>query len=58
MVKSRGGGWGWGAGNKNILPLLDVTYDEEKQQNAVYTLATKTQKGYRHLSEAQELNFK
>jgi len=41
-----------------ILPLLDVSYDEEKQQYAVYTLATKTQKGYRHLSKAQELNFK
>jgi hypothetical protein len=40
------------------LPLLDVTYDEEKQQYAVYTLAIKTQKGYRHLSEAQELKFK
>jgi hypothetical protein len=41
-----------------LLPLLDVTYEEEKQQYAVYTMATKTQKGYRHLSEAQELNFK
>jgi hypothetical protein len=27
-----------------MLPLSDVTYDEEKQQYAVYTLATKTQK--------------
>jgi len=40
------------------LPLLDVTYEEEKQQHAAYTPATNTQKGYRHLSEAQELQFK
>ena len=28
-----------------VLPLLGVTYDEEKQQYAVYTVATKTQTG-------------
>jgi hypothetical protein len=42
-------------GTTVILPLLDVTYDEEKQQYAVYTLAIKTQKGYRYLSKAQEI---
>jgi hypothetical protein len=48
-----------GGGNKNDSHITSPwCHDEDKQQCAVYTLATKTQKGYGHLSKTQELNFK